>query len=127
MWRDIDFADVKKCWADELRIFSVDQVGIAVDGLKQNNFPPTLPEFLQLCGRARKAAPREFPQATNAQLPSIEQCNTAEALAAKERRMANAGGSAAPSNDWAHRILERAANGEHIPADSMRMARSATA
>ena len=58
MWRDIDIADVKKCWSDELRIFSVEQVGVAVDRLKCNNFPPTLPEFLSLCEMARKERPR---------------------------------------------------------------------
>ncbi len=55
MWRDVDQHDVKKCWADELSAYSIPQVTQAVNRLNEKPFPPTLPEFLELCETA--AAP----------------------------------------------------------------------
>lgn len=119
MWAGIELADVKKCWADELRIFSVDQVGKAVDGLKLNNFPPTLPEFLQLCIQARREAPRSYEHR-----PALPDIQGEEISAARERCMEAIRGLTfgKPSKDWATRIIERAGDGEwdfqragHIP------------
>lgn len=128
MWAGINIDDVKKCWADELRIFSVDHVGVAIDGLKTRNFPPTLPEFLQLCESARREAPRQYAQERSG-MPTDAEMNSPECLAAKARCMATVArlGSTfgAPSNAWAHKLLKRHESGEHLPADSLRMMRNA--
>lgn len=127
MWKDIEIADVKKCWSDELRIFSVEQVGIAVGNLKNNNFPPTLPEFLQLCESARKDKPRNtfiaLPKRTEDAAQSQE---WHDAKARCLGTVARLGGTfGAPSNAWANKLLTRHGNGENIPPDSLRMAREA--
>jgi hypothetical protein len=81
MWREIDIVDVKKCWVDELSKFAVGDIGKAVSDLKANNFPPTLPEFLQLCEKAK--GQRESMQIRMTALPprieSSEELETAKA------------------------------------------------
>jgi hypothetical protein len=128
MWANSEMSDVKKCWSDELRIFSVEQVGIAVGNLKVKNFPPTLPEFLQLCESARALKPRVTPYIA---LPEVIKGdkNSQYIEEAKERcletvaRLGTTFGK--PSNAWAHKILARHEAREHLPADSLRMARQA--
>jgi len=109
MWAGISIDEVKKCWADELRIFSVDQVGKAVDSLKSNNFPPTLPEFLQYCAQARRDAPRNH-EVRDA-LPDL---SDADADAARERCMETMRNFqfGKPNRDWATKLLDRVERGE---------------
>ena len=127
MWANSSMDDVKKCWSDELRIFSVEQVGIAVGNLKNNNFPPTLPEFLQLCESARKDKPRSTFVALPKRTEDAKQSQQwHEAKARCLETVARLGGTfGKPSNAWAHKILKRNETGEHIPPDSLRMAREA--
>ena len=124
MWAGVDLEDVKKCWSDELRIYSIDQVGAAVDGLKVNNFPPTLPEFLQLCAASKAKANVTYTQAVP-RLQAKDQPGDWHAAKARCMELAKQFGHKQPSNDWANRILQRAEAGENIPADSMRMAMAA--
>lgn len=124
MWAGINVDDVKKCWSDELRVFSVDQVGAAVDGLKSHNFPPTLPEFLQLCAASKAKATVTYIKA----VPRLQEKEQPEAWTrakAECMKWAQHFAEKRPSNEWANRILKRAEAGEHIPADSMRMAMEA--
>jgi len=82
MWRDINITEVKACWAHELCAYSVEQVGMAVDGLRNNNFPPTLPEFLHLCEQARIARPRI---SKSPEMPVLMQISPEETEAARLR------------------------------------------
>lgn len=124
MWANSNFDEVKKCWADELRIFSVDQVKAAIDGLKSNNFPPTLPEFLQLCAASKAKATVTYIKAVP-RLQSKDQPGDWHAAKARCMELAKQFSHKQPSNDWANRILQRVDAGENIPADSMRMAMEA--
>lgn len=126
MWANSNLDEVKQCWSYELRLFSVDHVGVAVDGLKRNNFPPTLPEFLSLCEMARKDKPR---LAEYQSLPrkTANDNQSEEWHAAKARFMATVK-AAQPhkaNNEWANKILARFSFGESVSADSLRMARAA--
>jgi hypothetical protein len=49
MWGAIPADDMKAVWADDLAGFSGDEIRRGLDGCKGLKFPPTLPEFLQLC------------------------------------------------------------------------------
>ena len=40
---------VKRTWAEELGGFSGDSIAKALDAQKSTKFPPTLPEFIELC------------------------------------------------------------------------------
>lgn len=124
MWANSNFDEVKKCWSDELRIFTVAQVGEAVSNLKTHNFPPTLPEFLQLCAGAKAKATVTYIKAVP-RLQVKEQPNDWHAAKARCMELAKQFGHKKPSNDWAFKILQRAKDGDNIPADSMRMAMEA--
>lgn len=120
--------EVKKCWSDELRIFSIEQVGIAVGNLKNKNFPPTLPEFLQLCESARAQKPRSqgyvaLPKPAEDAKQSQEWHEAKARCMETVKKLGSTFGK--PSNAWAHKLLKRHESGEHLPADSLRMAREA--
>ena len=48
-WRGIDPAAMKRCWAEELAGYTGEEIAQGVALLKTRAFPPTLPEFLNLC------------------------------------------------------------------------------
>ena len=49
LWRDMDPAEVKAVWRQELRTMTADELRRGIDGCRTRAWPPTLPEFLQLC------------------------------------------------------------------------------
>jgi hypothetical protein len=49
MWRDIDLHSVKQTWANELGKLSRDDVARGANALSQQEWPPTLPQFISLC------------------------------------------------------------------------------
>lgn len=49
MWRDIDPAELKRIWAEELAGFTADELARGIDGCRTRDWPPTLPEFIRLC------------------------------------------------------------------------------
>lgn len=55
LWADAPVAHVKAVWADTLRNVSPEQMRLAIDELAKNGkpFPPTLPEFANLCEQYR--------------------------------------------------------------------------
>jgi hypothetical protein len=111
MWKGIDLHEVKKCWADELSSYSVQAIAAAVNGLTDKPWPPTLPEFLEMCDGVRPAPiiaahltykPNEKPDP-----------NDPEIVAARERCMANVKrGFDRPSPAWAYRAKRRWLNNE---------------
>lgn len=120
VWRGLPADEVKKCWGDELSIYTIEQVGIAVDKLKSEGgkFPPSLPDFLRLCNWARQVRPDEG-VTEFARLPArlAEGKQTPEWQEAKARCMAEVAkfGKTPPSRDWAHKIIQRRDAGEIIP------------
>jgi len=99
MWKGIDLHEVKRCWADELSAYSVQQVAQAVNGLTEKAWPPTLPEFLEMCEGAKPVTP------IAAHLPYKHEkvdVNAPDVVAAKARAMAlmNDFGKQKPSRKW---------------------------
>ena len=123
-WSGINPADVKKCWAEEIAAYSMPQIAGAVNALTTKNWPPTLPEFLELIKNQRPAAttaayaPAKSVDAVDTQSPDV--------LAAKARCMASiARGFDAPSPAWAYRAKRRWLDGEvkHSPDVATRINR----
>lgn len=63
-WAGLPMARVKAEWADELRGFTADAIRYGFESVKDNRYPPTLPEFVDACRRC----PRPF---TPALLPPV--------------------------------------------------------
>lgn len=106
MWKGIDLHEVKRCWADELSAYSVQQVAQAVNGLTEKAWPPTLPEFLEMCEGAKPVTP------IAAHLPYKHEkvdVNAPDVVAAKARAMAlmNDFGKQKPSRKWAYFAMLR--------------------
>lgn len=53
-WRGCDMANVRETWAEELAGFAdqPERIGYALKALADQQFPPTLPEFVAACRRA---------------------------------------------------------------------------
>lgn len=49
LWRDLDPADLKLAWAEDLAGYTGEEIKRGLDGCRTRVFPPTLPEFLLLC------------------------------------------------------------------------------
>jgi len=128
MWREMDPEEVKKCWSYELRIFSVEQVGIAVSNLRNKPFPPTLPEFIALCESARAQKPRgqDVPAIAAPVSVGLDEAN-AEAIKARWLAMSAKVGNGPPNRQWAHKIMDRVAHGEILPHAVAKMAQDALA
>lgn len=128
MWREMEPEEVKKCWSYELRIFSIEQVGIAVSGLKNKPFPPTLPEFIALCESARSQKPRGQDVPAIAAPDAVQLDDEAsESIKARWLAMSAKVGNGAPNRMWAHKILERVAHGEIMSLASVTLAKQALA
>lgn len=102
MWADVPMDAVKEEWQGGLYGFNLTEIGNAINYCAENNkFPPTLPEFRDLCNSLRKPAPPH---------KALPRHFTKEELEQSQQKLRNAfqvvrkyGGD----RDWATRILER--------------------
>lgn len=64
MWRGTDLLRVKATWSEKLVRFADNPkaIGYALDALEQKPFPPTLPEFLELCRQAPRQERAALPE-----------------------------------------------------------------
>jgi hypothetical protein len=116
LWSGIPMEAVKAGWAEDLAGTSGEQLRRALDHCKANSkFPPTCPEFLQICRQFRDTpahalylpAPRgELPPATKVILDGL---------------VAGRGDCKA----WARKILEQSGKGVVYPSISLEFAKEA--
>jgi hypothetical protein len=114
MWRGIDLSEVKRAWGDELASFTVSEVAGAIKALRANTFPPTLPEFLQLCEKARGINPAYV--AAHQQAMKLPPPDTSAESAARRREAAQLLrniGKPKPGLEWARKARARNLSGEH--------------
>ena len=57
MWGDVDQAEVRQVWAESLGRFVADDLRKALEVMPgtYKAYPPTLPQFVELCADARRA------------------------------------------------------------------------
>ena len=111
LWRNIDMVEVRAAWAHELQPYSPQIIGTAVKGL--GTHPPSLPEFIDLCQRAKGTFHASFEPA----LPAPkEDPTTPEVSAARERCMETMRKykNPQPSHNWAYKLAARRAAGEKL-------------
>ena len=122
MWLDADMAEVKAVWGEALGQFHGDSIGGAIGRLvaSGSQWPPTLPEFVELCRQSALGRTNAMPALPaprgNPEVASREIAAAAETI-----------GRSRPSRDWAHRILARHEAGEHLYPAVLRIARNAVA
>lgn len=114
LWRGTDPETVKHTWAAKLSGFKDMPKAIkeALDALDSKPFPPTLPEFLELC---REAARRH-----QNDVPKLEHKPTQEELDKANEAMLRASGTVKSMKDrrnhrqWINDLLERQEKGEKL-------------
>lgn len=131
-WRDVDMVEMKAEWTAAMRGMHGDALRRGIAALYHVKNPPNLPEFLDLCKppasipamhrqnalALTNEADRTPPEQAREQLGRIRD------LAQGVMREAHATGSGI---EWAHRIIRRAAGGEHITSQQMTVAQEAIA
>mgnify|MGYP006935489954 CR=1 FL=1 len=70
-WDGTNIADVKSVWAEKLGGFTASQIGAALKGCDDRQYPPNLPEFIDLCRQAAKRDDK--PMAIEAPQLSVEE------------------------------------------------------
>lgn len=116
-WRGTDLAHVKGMWGAKLAGFhdQPERLKFALNALDAKPFPPTLPEFIELC----RFAPR--PELPALPEPRIDPAVAAE-RAAKMQEKALAAMRNPTGHQWAIRILEDIAAGVVLPRISEQFA-----
>jgi hypothetical protein len=118
-------------WRDELRGFdgSAGYIAAVFDEAMHHLpvRPVNAPEFRLLCEQARNALSRQ--QARPEESKPVRGPTEAEraALERLREKVVSGGLFARPSTEWAFRIVERAAAGEHVSHASLAMAREVVA
>lgn len=49
LWRGLDLDSVKRAWAEDLAGLTTDELKRGLDACKREEWPPTLPQFINLC------------------------------------------------------------------------------
>lgn len=118
-WEGTNIADVKKVWAEKLGGFTAQQIGAALKGCDDRQYPPNLPEFIDLCRQASKRI--TAPLAIEApQLSVDERMERARQLEAAAKK--------APSYDykgWCKELKRRYLSGERLSVAQIDMASEA--
>lgn len=126
MWSDADLDMVKDTWASAIGRYSVPSIAVAVSELLNSGreWPPTLPEFVELCRRG--ALVRQQSQAPALPAPGGTYTTREEAAAILQRIGAAdvLDSSGRGPKAWARKILSRMAAGEHVPPAVQTMAKA---
>lgn len=118
LWRDVDLSEVRKTWAEGLGSISHDNLRRGVAALYRTKYPPTLPEFIELCApQVPMYRPPSLSDVTNRTPPPEARIKLA-GLAASIVRTQGTG------IEWARRILAEAET-RHLPAMKIAIAEEA--
>jgi len=107
-WEGTNLADVKSVWAEKLGGFTASQIGAALKGCDDRQYPPNLPEFIDLCRIAAKCA--DIPLAIEAPQLSVEErlerARSIESASVKKEAYDHRG--------WCKELKRRYLSGEHL-------------
>lgn len=125
MWEGVDVGEMQVTWTEGLRGMSREALQRGVAALFHTRHPPTLPEFVALC-EPRPAMYRQNTLALTNEANRTPPEQAREQLA-KIREIAKGLQSGTPAGGIrsAYRLLQRAADGEHITAHQINFAKEA--
>lgn len=121
---DLGMLNAKATWAEELAGFAEipECIGKALDTCRNKQFPPTLPEFLDLCRQAHQPKPVLLP----APALTPEQIAARRAKAeAEARKVAEKQRKGFDGLGWAKKLRDRYLAGERLLAAQIDMASGA--
>lgn len=122
MWADADLSEVKALWAQQLTRYKPATIGLALQNLMAsgNEWPPTLPEFMEMCRQASIAREQHSPAVmlpAQRARPEVVRSHIEQVTSAVSKRRG--------SRDWARKIIARHESGEHLAMAVLGMARAA--
>lgn len=122
MWADANHDEVREMWANAIARYSPQSIAVAIRDLVESGreWPPTLPEFVELCRRGAVSRRAHAP-AVALPLPKA----APEIVARAVMDVADAVSPRRASRAWAHRIIERHRAGESVSIAALQMARRA--
>lgn len=107
-WEGTNLAEVKSAWAESLGGFTGEQFGDALESCKSREYPPNMPEFLNLCRASAKRTDK--PRAIEAPRLSVEErMERAQQLEASSVKT-----SSYDYRGWAKELKRRYLSGEHL-------------
>jgi hypothetical protein len=126
MWEGVDVNEMQATWSDGMRGMSREALQRGITALYHAKHPPTLPEFLELC----KAGPAMYrPNQFALDAPRTPPAEAREQLAkiheVASRLLSQHGAPLGGGIRWAYRLLQRAANGDHITQHQIDFAKDA--
>ncbi len=110
-WQGLPLARVKAEWAGELRGFRPEAIALGFDAAKADEFPPSLPKFIEYCRSAAKRVGNSVP-ALAAPAPLDRE--------SAARRASEIGVTAGKSDPhaagpwWAHALRKKYLSGERL-------------
>lgn len=127
MWRNVDEVEMQAVWTEGLRGITRENLQRGMSAMLHRRTPPTLGEFVELCEPvpsmyrqntlALTDERRTPPEQARAQLVTIHEI----ARGVLRKHGAPAGGGIR----WAHRLLQRAADGEQTTPHQVAFAKNA--
>jgi hypothetical protein len=126
MWRNVDEIEMQAMWTEGLRGMSRESLTRGVSAMMHRRTPPTLGEFIEFCepqptmyrpNQFALDAPRTPPAEAREQLAKIHEVAS--------RLLSQHGAPLGGGIRWAYRLLQRAANGDHITQHQIDFAKDA--
>lgn len=118
-WEGIELNDVKSDWGHELAGFAEHPEAIAY---ALANLPPKAPSVIEFRALARRAPP---PEVKLLESPRANPERVASELAKLAPMRVRKSAEVQGGNEWAHRLIARANNGERLRPYTLRCARQA--
>jgi hypothetical protein len=123
MWGDADRDELHQVWGENLGSYAAEDIKRALETMviAYTDYPPTLPQFAQLCRDSRNVRGQQMPKLAyvKAGAPSPEM------LAAIHELTADPVNRKRDPKDWARKIVKREAEGEMVNLYALTSAREA--
>lgn len=124
MWADAEKEELIATWREYLTPFSGEDIRDALSACPGAyvDYPPTLPQFVNLCKDARRVRAATTPRLT----PPVPVMSP-EQMAAVKATVATLAKPERDGKGWARKIMARKAAGEHLPWISVEYAQEVLA
>jgi hypothetical protein len=111
-WADVDPVELHRIWTAALERYTGEEIAGALGGVLEScQFPPSLPEFVALCSKAKQA---RAPIQPAFHLPAPDTSADGKAAREKAAALLRSVGNPQPGRDWARKARARHQSREHL-------------